>query len=173
VEVVDTLCASVGQGMLCMTAASMRARDIPLGETVAQLELNKLHVCHWFTVADVGHLRRGGRITRSTAIVGTALGIKPVLHVDNEGRLVGVDKARGRRRAIAALAERMANTIVEPETQIVYIAHADCLPDAEYLAELIRKKIPVRDIAIQFIGAVAGAHTGPGALALFFMGKER
>ncbi|MDO4750071.1 MAG: DegV family protein [Eubacteriales bacterium] len=173
VEVIDSLCASMGQGMLCLMADSMRMRNVPLEDAVSQLNLNKLHVSHWFTVADLGHLRRGGRISRTTALVGTALGVKPMLHVDNEGRLVGVDKARGRRRAIAGLVERMAETIVDPEKQTAYITHADCQPDAEYLAELIRQRIPVQEVVIQYVGPIAGAHAGPSTLALFFIGKER
>ena len=173
VKVIDSLCASLGQGMFVLMAAELRARGVAFEEAVTQLEINKMHVCHWFTVADLGHLRRGGRISRTTAVVGTALGIKPILHVDNEGRLVGVDKSRGRHRAVMELLHRMEKTAIEPARQTIYISHADCREDADTLADEIKKRFGVEEIVINFVGPIAGGHAGPATLALFFLGKER
>ena len=133
----------------------------------------KLRVCHWFTVDDLNHLKRGGRISAATALFGTMLAIKPVMHVDNEGRLIPVSKARGRKASLTALVDRMAATAIDPENQTVFISHGDCLTDAEFVAEEVRRRLGVKTVRINYVGPVIGNHSGPGTMALFFLGKER
>ena len=145
VHVVDTLCASLGQG----------------------------RICHWFTVDDLNHLKRGGRVSAATALFGTMLSIKPVLHVDDQGRLIPVSKARGRRASLLALVDRMEETAVEPGKQTIFISHGDCLEDAEFVAGEIRRRFGTEDIRINYVGPVIGNHSGPGTMALFFVGTER
>ena len=137
------------------------------------IEKLKLNLCHWFTVNDLHHLKRGGRVSATTAIAGTILQIKPVMHVDDDGKLINVEKARGRRAAIKRLADIMAETAIDPAKQTVFISHGDCIEDAEYLASMIRDKLGVKDIMINYVGPVIGTHSGPGTLALFFIGKKR
>ena len=173
IECIDTLAASLGEGLLVYYAAKMKQEGKSLDEVIQWVSDNKLHLCHWFTVDDLNHLKRGGRISAMTATIGTALGVKPILHVDNEGRLVPVTKARGRKKSIQALVERMEATCTNPGGQSVFITHADCLEDAEYLSNLIKEKFNIKEVVINFIGPVIGSHTGQGALALFFLGTER
>ena len=174
IYVVDSLCASLGQGLLVYYAAKMRDEGKTIEEVRDWLEANKLHLSHWFTVDDLHHLKRGGRVSAATAVVGTMLSIKPVLHVDNEGHLVNVAKARGRKSSIQALANKIGETVLgDPSEQVIYISHGDCIDDANYLADIIREKYNPKKIVIGYVGAVIGAHAGPGVLALFFLGKER
>ena len=173
IEVFDTLCASMGEGLLVYHAAVRKQAGQSIDEVLAWLKGNVLHLCHWFTVDDLNHLKRGGRVSAATALVGTALGIKPVLHVDDEGHLINVSKARGRRQSLDALVKRMEETAIDPEEQVVFISHGDCLDDAEYVAKQVRKLMGVKEIHINFIGPVIGAHSGPGTVALFFLGKNR
>jgi len=173
IRVVDSLCASLGQGLLLYYACQKRDLGLSLDELADWLEDNKLHLCHWFTVDDLMYLKRGGRVSAATALVGTMLQIKPVLHVDDEGHLINVSKTRGRKASIQALAGKMAETALPGENDLVYICHGDCLEDAEYLAQLIREKCGVREVFIGYTGAVIGSHSGPGTLALFFLGKNR
>ena len=174
IYVVDSLCASLGQGLLVYYASQLRSEGKSIEEVRDWLEVNKLNLSHWFTVDDLHHLKRGGRVSAATAVVGTMLSIKPVLHVDNEGHLVNVSKARGRKPSIQALAAKLGETgIGDPADQVIYISHGDCLEDAEYLAGIIREKYNPKKIVIGYVGAVIGAHSGPGTLALFFLGKER
>ncbi len=133
----------------------------------------KARLCHWFTVNDLMYLKRGGRVSAATAVLGTMLSIKPVLHVDDEGRLVSMDKARGRKAALAALADKVGQLGLDPADQTMFISHSDCLEDARYVADLIRERYGTTDFHFNFIGPVIGAHTGPGCVALFFLGKER
>jgi DegV family protein with EDD domain len=171
--VVDTLCASLGQGLLVWLTAKERERGASIEEAAAYAESNKLHLCHWFTVTDLFFLKRGGRVSAATALLGSALGIKPVMHVDNEGHLINVSKARGRKNSIVALLDRMSETGIDISKQTIFISHADCADDAQYLASLIKEKFGVKDILIHFVGPVIGAHAGPGTLALFFLGTQR
>ena len=174
IYVVDSLCASLGQGLFVYYASQLRSEGKSIEEVRDWLEANKLNLSHWFTVDDLHHLKRGGRVSAATAVVGTMLSIKPVLHVDNEGHLVNVSKARGRKPSIQALAAKLGETgIGDPADQVIYISHGDCLEDAEYLAGIIREKYNPKKIVIGYVGAVIGAHSGPGTLALFFLGKER
>ncbi len=173
IVVVDSLCASMGEGLLVYHAAKLQQEGKTMEEIVAWIEENKLHLCHWFTVDDLFFLKRGGRVSSTTAVVGTVLGIKPVMHVDDAGKLVVVSKARGRQNAIRALVSHMAETAIDPGEQTVFISHGDCADDAETLAQLVRSQFGVKEIHINYIDPVIGAHSGPGTLAVFFLGKER
>ena len=173
IYVVDTLAASMGQGLLVYHVSQLRKQGKTLQEARDWAEANKLHLCHQFTVDDLHFLKRGGRISAATAVVGSMLQIKPVLHVDNEGHLINVGKARGRLASLKALVDKMAATATQPETQTVFISHGDCLEDAEKVAEMVRERFGTQDIRINFVGPVIGAHSGPGTLALFYTGTER
>ena len=172
-EVFDSLCASMGEGLLVYHAAKLRQAGKSLDEVLAWLKENVLNLCHWFTVDDLNHLKRGGRVSTATALVGTMLGIKPVLHVDDEGHLIPVSKVRGRKQSLDALVRRMEDTVLDPANQMVFISHGDCLEDAQYVERQIREKLGVQQVKLGFIGPVIGAHSGPGTVALFFLGKER
>ena len=171
--VCDTLCASMGQGLLLWYACRRRDEGASLEETHAWVEENKQNLCHWFTVDDLFYLKRGGRISGATALVGTMLSIKPVLHVDSEGHLVSVSKARGRKAAINALAQKVGELGEGFDNSTMFISHGDCREDAEYLAQILREKYGAKDVQISYVGAVIGSHAGPGVLALFFLGKHR
>ena len=173
VRAVDTLCASLGQGLLVWLAAQKKRAGESLDEVRGWLEENKLHLCHWFTVDDLKHLRRGGRISGATALIGTMLSIKPVMHVDDEGHLIAMGKVRGRRASLDALADHMEQTAIDPASQTVFISHGDCPEDAEYLAGEIRRRMNVKEVVIGDVGPVIGAHSGPGTMALFFLGTTR
>mgnify|MGYP003298409430 CR=1 FL=1 len=136
-------------------------------------ESNKLKLCHWFTVDDLVYLKRGGRSSPTVAFVGNVLGIKPVLHVDNEGHLINMFKVRGRRTAVSALADKLGETALDPKGGTVYVSHADCMADAEALSSILREKYGATVDIITNVGPVIGAHSGPGTLALFFVSKER
>lgn len=169
---VDTLCACMGQGLLVYLAALEKAGGKSMHEVRDFVEAQKLHICHWYTVDDLQHLKRGGRIGGTTARLGTMLNIKPVMNMDNEGKLAAVSKARGRAAALRALVEKMGEQAIEPEKQTVFIAHADCYDDAHKVAEMIHERFGSKSL-INYIGPVIGAHAGPGTVALFFVGKER
>jgi DegV family protein with EDD domain len=154
-------------------AVEKKAKGATIEELQNYCESLKLNICHWFTVDDLVYLKRGGRISPALAFVGNVLGIKPVLHVDNEGHLVNVTKVRGRKMAIASLFERFEALSIDKENAKVFISHADCLGDAEYLASMFKNKYSVDVEIITDVGPVIGAHAGPGTLALFFVGKER
>ena len=170
--VVDTLCASLGQGLLVWYACKKRDEGLSLEELCTWVEENKLHLCHWFTVDDLMYLKRGGRVSAATALVGTMLQIKPVLHVDDEGHLINVAKARGRKASIDALAKKVGEA-GNYDNSTCFISHGDCLEDAQYLAEVLKSKYGVKEVVIGYVGAVIGSHAGPGVLALFFMGDHR
>lgn len=172
--VVDTLCASMGQGLLCWHAAQKRLAGESMEAVRDWCEENKLRLCHWFTVDDLMHLKRGGRVSAATAVVGTMLQIKPVLHVDDEGRLINVSKARGRRASLDALVSKAGELATEPAAQrLMLISHSDCETDAQYVADQIKEKYGVPRIELNNIGPVIGSHTGPGCVALFFLGEHR
>lgn len=173
IRVVDTRAASLGQGLLIWYACKKRDQGMELDQLADWAEENELHLCHWFTVDDLMYLKRGGRISAATAIVGTVLGIKPVLHMDDEGHLINMSKARGRKASIAALAEKIGQLGLPGENKTVFICHGDCLEDAKYLEKLVREKYGVEEVFIGYTGAVIGSHSGPGTLALFFLGKNR
>ena len=171
---VDTLCASLGQGLLVYFAAKMRKEGATIEEVRDFAESKKLNLCHWFTVDDLFFLKRGGRVSAATAVVGTMLGIKPVMHVDNEGKLVKVATARGRKASLDALCEKARATAIEAKDKMVaFISHGDCEEDAEYLAEKIKSEVGFKEVVIGYVGSVIGSHSGPGTLALFYLGTER
>ena len=171
--VVDTLCASLGQGMFVYQAARLRQAGKSMEEVRDWAEQNRLNQCHWFTVNDLFFLKKGGRVSAATAVVGTMLQIKPVMHVDNEGHLIKVDTARGRKASLNALVAKVGELSEDPASQTMFISNSDCLEDAQYVADEIKKKYGTKEIIINSIGPVIGAHTGPGCVALFFMGKHR
>lgn len=170
---VDTLAASAGQGMLVYLAAEKKNRGAGIEETAQYIEDNKLKLCHWFTVDDLVYLKRGGRVSPTVAFVGNLLGIKPVLHVDNEGHLINMFKVRGRKASIAALAEKLGELALDKKGGTVYISHGDCMNDVKALEEILKKNYGAKVDIVADVGPVIGAHSGPGTLALFFVGKER
>jgi len=173
VNVVDTLCASRGQGLLVYYACQKRDAGFSLNDLTAWCEENKYRLCHWFTVDDLMYLKRGGRISAATALVGTMLKIKPVLHMDDEGHLINMSKTRGRKASIEAIADKMGELGLPGENETVFICHGDCMDDAQYLERLVKERYGVKNVLIYYVGAVIGSHSGPGTLALFFMGKNR
>lgn len=171
--VVDSLCASLGEGLLAYYAAKKRQAGMPIEELAQWLTDNRLHLCHWFTVNDLMYLKRGGRISAATAVMGTMLSIKPILHVDDEGHLISVGKARGRKASIQALAAKVGELAKGYDNPVMFISHGDCQEDAEYLAGLLKERYGVKEVYINYVGAVIGSHSGPGTLALFFLGEHR
>lgn len=173
IYVVDTLAASMGQGLLTWYACKKRDEGASLEEVRDWLEENKLHLCHWFTVDDLMYLKRGGRISAATAVVGTMLQIKPVLHMDDEGHLINMAKARGRKASLEALAKKAGELGTSYDNSTVFISHGDCIDDANYLAGLMKERYGVKDVVISYVGSVIGSHSGPGTVALFFLGTHR
>lgn len=173
IRVVDTLAASLGQGLLVWHVCKQRDNGATLDEAAQWAEDNKQHICHWFTVDDLMHLKRGGRIGAATAVVGTMLQIKPVLHVDEEGHLVNVSKARGRKASIEALAKKVSELGAAYDNSTVFLSHGDCREEAEQLASILKEKYGVKEAFISYVGSVIGSHAGPGTLALFFLGDHR
>ena len=173
VYVVDTLCASLGQGLLVWYAANLKKQGKTMEEVRDWTEEHKLNLCHWFTVDDLHFLKRGGRISAATAVLGTMLSIKPVMHVDNEGHLIKVCTARGRNASLKALVDHMEQTVLDLKDQAIFISHGDCLADAQKVADDVKARFGVESIIINYVGPVIGAHSGPGTVALFFMGSER
>ena len=173
VNVVDTLCASLGQGLLVYYACQKRDEGMSLEELTAWCEDHKQNLCHWFTVDDLHYLKRGGRISATTAVVGTMLQIKPVLHADENGKLINMGKARGRKASIGEIAKKMGELGLPGENDTVFICHGDCMEDAQYLESLVKEKYGVKNVFIYYVGAVIGSHSGPGTLALFFLGDHR
>ncbi len=173
IRVVDTLAASMGQGLLVYYACQQRDQGMSLDALTEWCLENRDHLCHWFTVDDLMYLKRGGRVSAATALVGTMLQIKPVLHVDDEGHLINVSKARGRRASIEALAKKLADTGIPGANEIAFISHGDCPEDAAYLEQLLKEKCGVKEVVTSYVGAVIGSHSGPGTLALFFMGEKK
>lgn len=170
---IDTLSASAGQGLLVYLASEKKKVGATIGETAAYINGIRPYICHWFTVDDLEYLKRGGRISPTVAFVGNVLGVKPVLRVDNDGKLINVSKIRGRKKSLAALVEKYAEFAIEPEKGPIFISHSDCADDANVLAGMLRERYNVSVQVITSIGTVIGAHTGPGTVALFFVGKER
>lgn len=170
---IDSLCASAGEGLLVYTAVQKQKAGMTLDELTTWLTENLLHLCHWVTVDDLNFLKRGGRISASTAVVGSMLQIKPIIHVDDEGHLINVGKARGRKKSLQTLAEEMENTYLPEQNELVLIGHGDSYEDAAYLKSIIQEKYRQLDVRIVPIGPIIGAHAGPGVIALFFYGTKR
>ena len=173
INVVDTLCAALGQGLLVWYACQKRDAGMSLEELTAWVEENKLHVCHWVTVDDLSHLKRGGRISATTALVGTMLNIKPIIHVNDEGKLINCSKVRGRKAAIEHIAKKLEELGEGYDNETAFVVHGDSPADAQTLANIVKEKYGVKNVMIGYLGPVIGAHTGPGVLAVFFMGKHR
>ena len=171
VTVVDSLAASLGQGLLVYLTVQEKRRGRTIEEVRDFVEQKKDHICHWFTVDDLNHLKRGGRVSAAAALFGTMLQMKPVLHVDGEGHLIPVDKVRGRRASVNALLQKMDELVEDPS--VVFISHGDCEAEAVALGEAIKAKYPVERLEINYVGPVIGNHSGPGTLALFFQGKHK
>ena len=171
IYVVDTLCAALGQGLLVWHACKKRDEGLDIDAVCSWVEEHKLNVCHWVTVDDLSHLKRGGRISATTALVGTMLNIKPIIFVDDDGHLINTTKVRGRKAAMELLAGKLEETCIDKET--VFIAHGDCPEDAAALETLVKEKYGVKNVITGYVGPVIGAHTGPGVLVLFYMGSHR
>ena len=173
INMVDSLCASLGEGLLVYTAAQKREEGMKLAELTTWLEDNKLHLCQWFTVEDLQYLARGGRLSTTSAILGTALRIKPVLHVNNNGQLIALTKVQGRKKALKSLVEEMKKTYRTDLSNTVFLSHADCADDAAYVCALIKEQLGVDVLLVNYISPIIGAHSGPGTVALFHFGTNR
>jgi len=173
IHVVDTLAAALGQGLLIWYACKKRDEGMDIEALTRWVEENKLHLAHWVTVDDLTHLKRGGRISASTALVGTMLNIKPIIHVDNDGHLINTAKVRGRKAATEYIAAKLGELGEGFDNETVFIAHGDCPEDAATLEQLVKEKYGVKYVHTGYVGPVIGAHTGPGVLVVFFMGRHR
>ncbi len=173
VIVIDTLCACLGEGLLLYKALQKKAEGMNIDEVAQWVEENKLHICHNVTVDDLNHLQRGGRISKTTAVLGTLVQIKPIIHMDDAGSLQVIGKERGRKKSL----NKIVNMAVEQskgwDNDIIMITPGDCIEDAEYVAKLVREKMGIDNILINNIGTVIGSHTGPGVVAVFCMGNKR
>lgn len=174
IHVVDSLAASGGQGLLVWYAVQHARAGKSIDQVRDWLEENKLHLAHWFTVDDLMFLFRGGRVSKTAAWAGTLLNIKPVLHVDDEGHLIPMEKVRGRKKSLNALIDHMEKSANKPiSDQMVFITHGDCIEDAEYVAAKIKERFGVKEVVINYVDPVIGAHSGPGTMALFFLADKR
>ena len=173
IHVVDSLSASLGQGLLLYLTVEQKRKGLTAAELAKWVEDNRLTVCHWFTVDDLNFLKRGGRVSATTALLGTMLSIKPIMHTSDEGKLVPVSKARGRKAAIAALLDKIEALGIHPEKQTMFICHADCEEDAKAVAKTIQDRFGTPTVHINYIGPVIGSHTGPNTMGIFFVGTQR
>ena len=173
IELVDSLSASMGQGLLVLKACEMRDNGASIEEIVEWLEENKRKVIHSILIDDLNHLKRGGRISGATATIGSLLNIKPSAYLDDEGKLVQGEKIKGKKKALRFLANEVKERAVETENEVLYICHGDCLEEAEALRDIILQEVKFKDVIINYVGNVVGAHAGPGVLAAIFLGKNR
>ena len=173
VIVIDTLCACLGEGLLLYYALKQKEQGKTIDEVAQWVEENKLHICHDVTVDDLNHLHRGGRISKTTAVLGTLVQIKPIIHMDNNGKLQVIGKERGRKKSLNKIVDMAAEQSKGWDNDIIMITHGDCIEDAEYVAKLVREKMGIDNILINNIGTVIGSHTGPGVVAVFCMGNKR
>ena len=173
IRVVDTGCAALGQGLFVYHTCKMRDTGLSLEELAAWCEENKFHLCHWVIADDLMYLKRGGRISAATAVAGTLLQIKPIIHMNDEGKLINVAKARGRKNAITAICNKVGELGIDGANDTIFICHGDCLEDAQTLESMLKEKYGTKNVFIYYIGAVIGAHTGPGVMSVFFLGKHR
>lgn len=171
--VVDSLCASAGEGLLVQYALDNRESGMSIEDNARWIADHVQNLVHWFTVNDLMHLCRGGRVSATSAVIGTLVQIKPVMYVDAEGKLAVKEKAAGRKRSIRTLCDKICADIVEPEKQTILISHGDCAAEAQTLADMLKAKLPVKDVILSYVGSVIGAHTGPGVIAVFCMGRGR
>ena len=173
VIVIDTLCACLGEGLLLYKALQQKAMGKTIDETAQWVEENKLHICHNVTVDDLNHLHRGGRVSKTTAVLGTLMQIKPIIHMDDNGKLQVIGKERGRKKSLNKIVDMAVEQSKGWDNDIIMITHGDCIEDAEYVAKLVREKMGIDNILINNIGTVIGSHTGPGVVAVFCMGDKR
>ena len=175
ITVIDSLAASMGEGLLVYKALEQQEAGLSYEEMVEWIENNKLHVCHYFTVDDLFHLYRGGRVSKAAAVLGTMINLKPVLHVDDEGHLIPLSKVRGRKKSLNALVDGMEKQMGswKEKNDIIFLSHGDCYEDALYVQEQIKKRFGIEKFMISPVGHTIGAHSGPGTVALFFMGEAR
>lgn len=173
IECFDSLCACIGECALVWYAVRKKQDGYSLEEVLGWLNANRLHLCHWFTVDDLGHLKRGGRVSAATALAGTMLKIKPILHVDDEGHLISVGKVRGRKASLDAIINKVGETGIDIEKQTIFVSHGDSPEEAKYVADEIKKRYHVHDVIVADIGPVIGAHSGPGTMAVYYLGTER
>lgn len=175
IVVVDSLAATLGQGLLVYKAVQLKEAGKSLDEVAAWVEENKYHLVHNFTVDDLFHLHRGGRLSKTAAIVGTMINLKPVLHVDDEGHLVMLSKVRGRKKSLIGLVDCMEKQLGDwkDKNDIIFISHGDCPEDAQFVTDLIKERFGYENFMIDYIGATIGAHSGPGTVALFYLGDHR
>lgn len=173
--VLDSLAASLGQGMIVYLAQQQKEAGKSIEEVAQWVVDHRLNVVHVFTVDDLNHLHRGGRVSKTTAVVGGVLNIKPVLHVDNEGKLIAVGKVRGRKKSLLALVDMMEEKIgsYKNSCDTIFVSHGDCEKDAQFVVDKIKEKYQIKTVMVDFVGSVIGAHSGPGTVALFFLGDER
>lgn len=173
VIVVDTLCACMGEAMLLYYALKQKEAGKTIEEVAQWVEENKLHVCHNVTVDDLFHLHRGGRVSKTAAVLGTMVKVKPIIHMDDNGALQVIGKERGRKKSLHKIVDMAVERSKGWDNEIIMITHGDCLEDAEYVAKLVREKMGVENVFIHNIGTVIGSHTGPGVVATFCMGNKR
>lgn len=173
VIVIDTLCACLGEGLLLYKALQKKAEGMNIDEVAQWVEENKLHICHDVTVDDLNHLHRGGRVSKTTAVLGTLVQIKPIIHMDDNGKLQVIGKERGRKKSLNKIVDMAVEQSKGWDNDIIMITHGDCVEDAEYVAKLVREKMGIDNILINNIGTVIGSHTGPGVVAVFCMGNKR
>lgn len=173
IVVIDTLCACMGEGLLLYKALQLKEQGKTLDEIAAWVEENKLHICHNVTVDDLNHLHRGGRISKTAAVLGTLVQVKPIIHMDNEGKLQVIGKERGRRKSLNKIVDMAVEQAQGWENDLVMITHGDCLEDAQYVEKRVKEKMGVQNVLINNIGTVIGSHTGPGVVAVFCMGNKR
>ena len=173
VIVIDTLCACLGEALLLYKALQQKEKGMNIDELAGWVEENKLHVCHNVTVDDLNHLHRGGRVSKTTAVLGTLVQIKPIIHMDDNGKLQVIGKERGRKKSLNKIVDMAVEQSKGWDNDIIMITHGDCIDDAEYVAKLVREKMGIDNILINNIGTVIGSHTGPGVVAVFCMGNKR
>ena len=171
--VIDSLQASAGEGLMVRYALDNRAKGMSIEDNAAWVQQNIQNFIAWFTVDDLMHLHRGGRLSATSAIVGSLVRIKPIMRVDENGKLAVYEKCPGRKRSIRVLADKIIADIVNPEGQILHISHGDCFEEAQQLADLLKAALPIADVQISYVGSVIGAHTGPGVIAVFCKGENR
>lgn len=171
--VIDSLQASAGEGLMVRYALDNRAKGMSIEDNAAWVQQNVQNFIAWFTVDDLMHLHRGGRLSATSAIVGSLVRIKPIMRVDENGKLAVYEKCPGRKRSIRVLADKIIADIVNPERQILHISHGDCFDEAQQLADLLKAALPIADVQISYVGSVIGAHTGPGVIAVFCKGENR
>ena len=170
---IDSLCACMGEGLLLYKALELKEHGMSMEDIAKWVEANKLHICHNVTVDDLNHLHRGGRISKTTAVVGSMIKIKPIIHMSDEGKLVVIGKERGRKKSLVSIVDRMEKQMQGYDNDIVMITHGDCIEDAEFVKKQVEERFGIHNVMINGIGSVIGSHTGAGVVAVFFMGDKR